>query len=128
MNTGMFFGQAEANGLYSLAKEGIAYAIVIFIFITAVMIIKDYPNWQEKANAHQVKLKEMENSNEKEIALIFDRAMNKQTEVIDALKTQVEKSGSNNEKMLAGMIEILKRMDSRCESHGRKLEQMAIKL
>ena len=116
--------------LWSLAKEGTSYLIVICLFSLAVLVIRNYPTWQEQRNRHEIQLKEIEFSKEEKVANIFDSALDKQSELISrgneltgTLINQFKSQTSATERVLT----VTDRTDKRCEAHGRILREIAVK-
>ena len=127
---GMFLlsGIRAEEMLYNLAKEGIAWVIVLALFIIALVIIKVYPGWQDRANQHEVKLKELEFTKEEKVAKIFDSALDKQSELIargNELTSTLIKQINGNTSIMERIVTVTERTDRRCEEHGRRLEEIA---
>ncbi len=102
--------------ILSVAKEGTAILIVILLFVLALKIIKEYPDWRKAQNEHEIKLKEMENTKEEKVASIVAQAMDKNSQALVSLTKVVE-----------GLVPILKQMDLRCEGNSQKLTHLGMR-
>jgi len=99
--------------ILSAAKEGTAILIVLLLFMLALKLIKEYPEWRKMHNEHEIKLKEMENTKEEKIALMMTQAMDKNTQALLSLEKAVER-----------LAPIMERMDMRCELNTQRLSNI----
>ena len=99
-----------------MAEKGIAALLIIGFLAVVFRIIKEYPSWKTMQNEHELKLKEMENLKEKEVATMMSEAMDKTADAVNAL-TEVVK----------GLVPIMERLDLRCEGNSHILSHLKMK-
>ena len=102
--------------LSGMAEKGIAALLIVGFLSVVFRVIKEYPAWKTMQNEHELKLKDMENSKEKEVATMMSTAMDKTADAINSL-TEVVK----------GLIPMMERLDLRCEGNSHILSHLRMK-
>lgn len=117
--------------ILALAKEGTAYFLIGTLLVLGLKLIKEYPVWKNSENEHEIKqsehefrMKELENSKERENSEMIAKALADITEALHAVVSQM----NNNTTVVSSFMPVLDRMDKRCEYHGKKLTKIGMKL